>query len=93
MSRTLFLQPVEIPLPYFATHAEWCSWLRGRGQLSPQHRGCLGADHCVADKNHGRVEERWRGSVHDREKGEGDEDQPAEAVAQGHLVPRLGLDL
>ena len=52
MSRRLYLQPEAVEekkaLPFFLTHAEWCRWLKSRGQLAPSHRRCIHAEHCVA---------------------------------------------
>lgn len=48
------------PLPKFFTHAQWCEWLRNRGQLAPNHRGCVAATRCIATYANKGTGENWR---------------------------------
>ena len=59
MSRRLSLQPEPIKRDPIYTHAVWCRWLQSRGALSPQHRRCMQAGHCVAS-SWAPAEETWR---------------------------------
>ena len=49
----------ETPLPKMRTHAQWCTWLFGRGSLDVKHRRCMDATCCLAT-TFKRTDVSWR---------------------------------